>query len=179
MKKNIVLYILFLFLVIANGFFLYNYVGNNIDRKGKDMVRPGDFILKELQFSEEQMEALRMSSVGHHERMKRCSEELKRLKDLLFNTLSEQETNETKTDSIISLIGQVEMEKEKEAFSHFKTIQTLCNNKQKERFKRIINDALHKHGRQEQRPPSRATFQGAHPPHPQRMDSNRHLPQQE
>jgi hypothetical protein len=38
-------------------------------------------------------------------------------------------------------------------FYHFKKIQELCNEKQKVKFQGIIKDALHKSGREGNRPP--------------------------
>ena len=54
MKKNTILYILLAFLIIANGFFLVNYLGRS--RKPDGQKGPGDFIVKELNFDASQME---------------------------------------------------------------------------------------------------------------------------
>ena len=60
MKKNLILYILLVFLVVVNGFFLYNYLTPTVSEtndlgKRKGNGSPAAFIVKALEFDEEQM----------------------------------------------------------------------------------------------------------------------------
>ncbi len=170
MKKNILLYVLLLFLIVVNGFFLFNYLGGSNDTKNKDRPQgkgPASFIVKELDFSDDQMFQFEDLSREHHHEMRRIGRDIKVLKDALFNKLSDVSLNENSIDSITTLIGERVKERDIEAFYHFKDIQKLCNAQQKEKFKSIINDALHKAGRKEQRPHLR-NGEGEHRPPPPR-----------
>ena len=163
MKKNIFLYILIGFLIIVNGFFLFNYMGKSNDNKPQDPQRNRDFIVKELGFNKTQLEQFREHSEDHHETMMQLSEEIRNLKDNLFDKLTDDSMNDATLDSISSLICEIEKQKDKEVFTHFKMIQDLCNDKQKEKFKIILKDAL-RQGDQGNRPPPRREGEGHRPP---------------
>lgn len=156
MKKNLLLYVLLVFLIVVNGFFLFNYLGTSDKTENRNRPKgPANFIVKELNFNDEQMLQFERVNRKHHHEMRRISDDIKQLKDALFNKISEVSINENAIDSITTLIGEKVKEKDIEAFYHFKSIQELCNDEQKEKFKRIINDALHKQGRKDNRPPLR------------------------
>jgi len=164
MKKNVILYVLLVFLIVVNGFFLFNYIGNNNARNINEPQRNRNFIVKELGFNKTQLDQFREKSKGHHISMMRLSDEIKDLKDELFGKLSDDFVDESVIDSISSLICEKEKIKEKEVFYHFKMIQELSNDTQKEKFKTIIMDAL----RQDdtgQRPPPRDGEGHRPPPH--------------
>ncbi len=124
---------------------------------------PRDFIVKELGFNESQLERFRALNQRHHRTMRHLSEDIKELKDGLFDELSVSPTNDILIDSITSLIGERQKDKETEVFYHFKRIQEICNKKQKEKFKNIIIDALHK-GRGKDKPPHRRGDEHRPPP---------------
>jgi protein CpxP len=146
MKKNLVLYVLLVFLIAVNSFFLFNYIGKNSNNGQKGTKGPGNFIVKELGFNEAQTEQFREKSQGHHEAMMNMSDDIKGLKDELFGNLSNDSVKDSTIDSITSLIGEKQKVKEVEAFYHFKMIREICNDKQKEKFKNIIKDGLHRGG---------------------------------
>ncbi|MEC3908341.1 hypothetical protein VOI54_15025 [Tamlana sp. 2201CG12-4] len=173
MKKHSLLYILLIFLVIVNVFFLYNYLGNGNNRS-KGPQPPGDFLVKELGFSASQLEEFRGINQKHHHRMRSISEDIRELKDALFNGLSDVTDNEFVIDSITTLIGKKEKEKDLETFNHFRHIQELCNEKQKEKFNDIVKDALRK-GIREQRPPHER--HDGHRPPPPLKNREGHRPQ--
>ena len=146
MKKNTLLYILLFFLIIVNGFFLYNYLGRPEANRGNEPKDPMVFIAEQLKFDSDQLQKMENLNKRHHQNMRRINDDLKELKDGLFNRLSDVSINKKDVDSITALIGQKEKEKDTEAFYHFRSIQELCNEKQKEKFNKIINDALRKGG---------------------------------
>ncbi|GAA4106134.1 hypothetical protein GCM10022393_00380 [Aquimarina addita] len=150
MKKNFILYILLVFLIVVNGFFIYNHMCDSTDRKPKKPQQPTNFIVKELKFSKEQLAQYKESNQNHKETMMRLSADIKNLKDVLFNKLSDVSVDEEAVDSITSLLGQKEKEKRISVFYHFKEIQKICDAKQKEKFAQIINDALHNKGKKDE-----------------------------
>ena len=155
MKKNLVLYLLLVFLVITNAFFLFHFMNNQSHKGPRKDVRPIDFLTNELRLNEEQINKVQLLNKEHHQKMMVVSEDIKRLKDALFNRISADSVDKMKVDSITSLIGEKEKEKDVLTFYHFKKIQELCNDNQKETFRRIVNDALHRNGREGNRPPPR------------------------
>tara|TARA_R110002050_G_scaffold4573_1_gene22045 strand:+ start:28692 stop:29186 length:495 start_codon:yes stop_codon:yes gene_type:complete len=163
MKKNLLLYILLLFLIIVNGFFLYNYLGNNEKEGFKEPIRPDEFLLKELKFDGAQQELFNELGKKHHHTMRGLSDGIKVLKDNLFKGLSDSSLSSINIDSIATLIGEKTKARDLEALRHFKSIQELCNDKQKEKFNKIISDALRK-GARNQGPPRRERLEGNRPP---------------
>lgn len=163
MKKNTILYILLVFLMVVNGFFLFNFLNKGNDNKLKEPQRNKDFIVKELGFNATQLKQFKVKSEDHHETMMRLSEEIKELKDDLFVTLFNDTVNEASIDSVSSLICEKEIAKEKEIFYHFRMIQEIANDKQKEKFKSILIDAL-RQGDQGNRPPPPNGKDGHKPP---------------
>ena len=163
MKKNLLLYILLVFLIIVNGFFLFNSIGKTSGGKQNERQRPGDFIIKELGFNELQLEQFRALNHEHHRTMRHLSDGIKELKDDLFDELTVSPINDILIDSITSLIGKRQKEKETEVFYHLRSIQEICNSKQKEKFKNIIIDALQKGGGKD-KPPHRRGDERRPPP---------------
>ncbi len=163
MKKNVTLYILLIFLIVVNIFFLYIYMGNQIDFKPKEPRGNKDFIVEQLGFNDEQLTAFKEKSKGHHKIIIGLSDDVRVLKDQLFEKLSEKNVSESSIDSITSLISLKEKEKAKEVFYHFRMIQELSNDEQKEKFKMLIVDALHQ-GDQGRMPPPPREGEGHIPP---------------
>lgn len=143
MKKNLLLYILLIFLIIVNAFFLYNYLGKGENiQEPKDRKPPGVFLVKELGFDDAQKEKFRVLTREHSQKMRRFSDDIRGWKDDLFKGLSDDSMTEINSEAIAYLIGQSEAAKDLEVLMHFKNVRDLCNDKQKEKFNEIIKDAL-------------------------------------
>lgn len=155
MKKNLLLYILLIFLILVNGFFLFNHLGKPHLKGPQEPKEPFDFIVKELNFNNDQIKNFEALNTTHRKKMKAIFDGIKELKDELFVDISNPEMNENKLDSITTLIGNYEKEKETELFNHFRSIRIICNEKQKKKLNRIMRDALHHNNRKGQRPPRR------------------------
>ncbi|MDO6596716.1 hypothetical protein Q4512_07300 [Oceanihabitans sp. 2_MG-2023] len=155
MKKNTILYILLAFLILVNGFFLFNFLNNSSTNQNKGAKDPIRFIKKELNFSDSQSKDFEILNNKHHAKMMQINDDLRGLKDALFNNMSNASVvNEITVDSITSLIGNKQKAIETEIFYHFKSLQDLCDDKQKEKLKKILKDALRR-GEGENRPPPR------------------------
>lgn len=138
-------------------------MGKNNDNRPSQSQRDKNIIVKELGFNTEQLKQFNEKSKGHHETIMRLSDDVRELKDKMFGTLSNDSINKKTIDSITSLICEKETEKEKEIFYHFKMIQDISNDKQKEKFKRILMDAL-RQGENANRPPPPNGDEGHRPP---------------
>lgn len=146
MKKNLLLYILVAFLLVVNGFFLVKYFGGDSGRKPKN---PGIFIAKELNFTDEQMQAFNRINDAHHKEMRAHGRSMKELKDALFRRIGNSNIAKREIDSITQLIGKKEQEKDLKTFYHFQEVLKICDEAQKEKFTKILTDALHTHGKKE------------------------------
>lgn len=151
MKKNTLLYILLVFLVVMNGFFMFKIFGDKPPKGGN----PGKFIAKELHFDEAQMKSFSKMNDTHHETMMKISREIKELKDQLFAEISETTTNETKVNDITRRIGEKEQEKDLKTFYHFKEVQKICTDEQRTRFNILVQEGLKRHGRPGRRKPKK------------------------
>lgn len=159
MKKQSVLYILLIFLILSNAFFLFQFIGKKDSNKGK----PEDFIVKQLKFNDNQLEAYNTLRLSHIETIKSINDQTRLLKDEMFSKISESNVSQTYIDSITGLIGAQEMQKDKELFMHFLKVRDICNERQKEKLKKILKDALRRGGERKGPPPNGP---GGHRPPP-------------
>lgn len=152
-KKNILLYILLAFLVVVNGFFLYNYLGHP---KGKDIRRgsngPNEFIAKELHFSDKQMIKFEEINNRHHEEMQSLSGNTMQFRDELFNLVFNENATESDIDSVMNSIAELDMKREKLKFYFLRDIRNICNQEQKKQLKEILKEVF-KRGGKGSRPP--------------------------
>ena len=145
MKKNLILYILLVFLVVVNGFFLFNYLGRPIMPPGGQRAgEPERFIVKELHFSKTQIQEFDALSETYHNNMRDILYATKKIKDTLLEKITDENASDKEIDSLINLLGEQERKQENLRFYHLKAIQKICNDKQKQHFKGIINDVMHK-----------------------------------
>ncbi|WP_117881308.1 hypothetical protein [Aureibaculum luteum] len=150
MKKNLLLYILLAFLIVVNGFFLFNYLG----RPGaKGPKGPDDFIVKQLKFDQSQMDQFKTISNAHRKKMNTISDDIKKQKDVLFSKISKDSLNKQEIDSVTTIIGMKQYLLETEVFYNLRAIHELCNDEQKKRFNDIIKNARHGGSNPNQMPP--------------------------
>lgn len=183
MKKNLPLYILLIFLIIVNGFFLYNYLGAGEKDATNKSKKPENFLVKELGFDATQQAQFKVLGERHHLRMQGLTEAIRSLKDDMFKGLSDASLMDVNIDSIADLIGEKEAAKDLEIFRHFKQVQEFCNDEQKEKFSKIIKDALRRGGGNQgpprgerpdgNRPPRPDGPHGDRPPHPEGSEGDR------
>lgn len=141
MKTNKILYILIIFLAVANIFFLINHLGRS---KGKKRVSQGDFIAKELKFDDVQMKQFTVLNDQYQMEMEAISDSMKVLKGKLFAKISEDNVSESSVDSLIEFIGDYDMKRDAKTFYHFRAVQDICTEQQKEHFNEIVKKALRK-----------------------------------
>jgi hypothetical protein len=132
-----------------NGFFLFNYLGRPNHKGQKES---GNFIVKELNFNEAQLQQFNMLEDEHHKAMKAIGDDMKLLKDELFLKITASTVNESSVDSLIVLISEKDKLKEKELFLRLRGVYDLCNSKQKEQFGTIIKKARKFDNRGHKRP---------------------------
>lgn len=149
MKKNLLLTLLLTFLMVMNGVLLYMTL-KEPDRKPRP---PRDFILKELNFTEDQQMEFQEVNAEHHRKMRGIDERTRELKGLLFSNLGSDDFSNQELDSITSSIGDLSEEREKEVFSFFNKIERMCDSAQKRKLRRIVSGALRRPGPEGGPPP--------------------------
>lgn len=152
MKNKLPLYILLVFLIIVNGFFLYTYISTGAKTNSKQPMQPKLFLVQELGFDASQKKQFDVFYKKHHEHMRVIVDEIKELKDDMFKGFSDEDFEESRITTLTKLIGEKEAAKNLEVFRYFKQVKALCNAVQKEKFNSILKDALRR-GDREQGPP--------------------------
>ncbi|MEK6155596.1 Spy/CpxP family protein refolding chaperone [Flavobacteriaceae bacterium 3-367] len=151
MKKNLLLFILLIFLVLMNGTLLYLFFSKAPGRPAP----PHLFIVKELRFSPSQMQQYDSLQDEFESAMRPLRERTRTTKDALFNSISKERYAERAIDSLTSIIGTLAKEEDQQVARHFRAIYELCDEKQKRQFRRILKDALHGPGKNGHGPPPR------------------------
>ena len=114
-----------------NGFFIYTFLNKPNEAPARKKGNPTEFIAKELDFSKTQLDKLKTLDDLHRITMMKSDNEIKELKDLLFGSLSDTVIKSFTIDSLTTLIGIREKEKDINVFNHLKSIQEICNDDQK------------------------------------------------
>ncbi|MFY9243290.1 MAG: hypothetical protein WAO74_09705 [Polaribacter sp.] len=136
---------LLIILIVLNGFLIFLLVKKPYQNTGRPSQR--DFLIEQLQFTQDQKEKFEKLDEIHRETMTDLDEKIRKQKDVLFNSFSNETIN---TDSLITIQGNLQVKKEKEVFRFFKSARKICAPNQLEKFDEIIDKAL-KGG--ERRPP--------------------------
>ncbi|MCP4121423.1 MAG: hypothetical protein GY751_06685 [Bacteroidetes bacterium] len=98
---------------------------------------PLDFLMIEaLSLDEQQAIFFRELKENHHKKSIEMREEVNRLKDELFNAISEESSE--KAERLSAEIGSVEAEIELLLFYHFADIRALCTVAQQEQFDEML-----------------------------------------
>lgn len=152
MKKNTLLYIILIVLLLANGYFISQHLGRS-DRGDRRSRGPENFISKQLGLDASQLQQYQKLRTSHRETMKSIDADIRVLKDEFFSNLSNESIRPSEIDSIASLISEKEKLKDIGVFNHFKALRALCNDEQKAKFNEIMKDGLRPRGRKDGRKP--------------------------
>jgi protein CpxP len=102
---------------------------------------PEKIITERLKLDGAQQQAFEKLKKDHQEKIKSINEDERKLHDELFDLLKEDLPNQTKADSLISLIAENKKKAEQITFNHFADIKKLCTSgEQKELFDEFIDE---------------------------------------
>jgi hypothetical protein len=135
--KSKLLPVLLVILILLNGVLIFMLIKKPHENRSHPQER--NFLIKELQFTDYQKDKFLSFDTVHRENMMHFDQQLRKHKDVLFNSFS---AGTLDIDSLSLLIGTLEGEKEVEVFRFFKSVRKICNKEQKEKFDSIINRAL-------------------------------------
>jgi protein CpxP len=136
MKSKLLLAV-FVLLILLNGVLIFMLIKK--PHQNKRAQQGKNFLTHQLQFTNNQKNKFFSFDKVHRENMMHFDEQLRKHKDVLFNSFSDGPLN---IDSLSVLIGTLEGEKEIEVFRFFTAVRKICNKGQKEKFDSIINRAI-------------------------------------
>lgn len=135
--KSKLLPVLLVILMLLNGVLIFMLIKKPHENKRHPQER--NFLIRELQFTNNQKDKFLSFDILHRENMMRFDQQLRRQKDVMFNSFSESVTN---IDSLSLLIGELTRKKEVEVFRFFKSVRKICTKDQQAKFNKIISKAL-------------------------------------
>ena len=135
--KSKLLPILVVILMLMNGVLIFMLLKKSHVNNRSPQER--NFLVKELQFTELQNDKFLSFDAVHRENMLRLDQQIRKQKDILFNSFSDGVVN---IDSLGLLIGGLAGKKDIEVFRFFQAVRKICTQGQQEKFDKIINKAL-------------------------------------
>ena len=123
--------------MLLNGVLIFMLIKKPHEYKGQPHEK--NFLIKELQFTDNQKDKFLSFDAVHSENMRRLNQQIRKKKDVLFNSFSDGAVN---IDSIGLHIGELVAKKDIEVFRFFKSVRKICSKDQQEKFDKIINKAL-------------------------------------
>lgn len=104
---------------------------------------PSPYLEETLNFDQHQRQEFQELRTAHHQKMRALNEQVRALKDQLFENLA---IENAPVDSLTKEIGQRVAEIDKITFEHFSQVRELCNEEQKQIFDEKILSVI-KQGR--------------------------------
>tara|TARA_B110000091_G_scaffold4804_1_gene4737 strand:+ start:1347 stop:1811 length:465 start_codon:yes stop_codon:yes gene_type:complete len=135
--KSKLLPVLLVILILLNGVLIFMLIKKPHENKRHQQEK--NFLIEELQFTDIQKDKFLSFDTVHRENMMRLEQQIRKQKDVLFNSFSDGVVN---IDSLGALIGELEGKKDIEIFSFFKSVRKICRKDQQEKFDKIISKAL-------------------------------------
>ena len=135
--KSKLLPVLLVILILLNGVLIFMLIKKPHENKRHQQEK--NFLIEELQFTDIQKDKFLSFDTVHRENMMCLEQQIRKQKDVLFNSFSDGVVN---IDSLGALIGELEGKKDIEIFSFFKSVRKICTKDQQEKFDKIISKAL-------------------------------------
>jgi hypothetical protein len=144
--QNKFLVLLVAILLIANlALMLYFFVFRQNDGDGRKQPRPvSDFIQKELGFNAEQKAKFQQLRDQHKEAIMPVMDEMKKLKDSLYNLLQKPGTNDSTAITLANKIGEKQQEWELMIFHHFQKVRAICDSSQLPKFDTLVHQMINR-----------------------------------
>ena len=141
--QNKFLVLLVAILLVANlGLMLYFFVFN---RHEPERSRPvSDFVQKELGLNADQTEKFKQLRDQHRAAVKPVVDEMKKLKDSLYDLLQNPQANDSAAKAIAKQIGEKQEEWEMLIFHHFEKVRTICDSSQLPKLDTLVHRMISK-----------------------------------
>jgi Spy/CpxP family protein refolding chaperone len=142
--QNKLLVLLVAILLVANlGLMLYFFAFKHPHEPERS--RPiSDYMQKELGLNDEQAEKFKQLRDEHRAAVKPVIDEMKRLKDSLYNLLQDPDTNDSSARMIAAQIGDKQEEWEILIFHHFEKVRAICDSNQLPKLDTLVHRMINK-----------------------------------
>lgn len=111
----------------------------------KRMMPPGgpkSYIIKELDFNEQQIREYEELVSEHRRMMRDTREEIRALKKRLYSSLAGSEPGSSEVNELTRMIADKVAYMEEQTFEHFRKVKALCSDRQKQKFDKIIDRVI-------------------------------------
>jgi protein CpxP len=142
--QNKFLVLLVAILLVANlCLMLYFFVFK--DRHEPERSRPvSDYMQRELGLNPEQTEKFKQLRDEHRAAVKPVVDDMKRLKDSLYNLLQDPQANDSSARAIAEQIGDKQEEWEILIFHHFEKVRAICDSGQLPKLDTLVHKMINK-----------------------------------
>lgn len=142
--QNKLLVLLVAILLVANlCLMLYFFVFKN--HHESDKSRPvSDFVQRELGLNAEQAERFKQLRDEHRAAVRPVVDDMKRLKDSLYNLLRDPQVNDSAAKAIAKQIGEKQQEWEMLIFHHFEKVRAICDSSQLPKLDTLVHRMIDK-----------------------------------
>jgi len=142
--QNKFLVLLVAILLVANlCLMLYFFVFK--DRHEPERSRPvSDYMQRELGLNPEQTEKFKQLRDEHRAAVKPVVDDMKRLKDSLYNLLQDPQANDSSARAIAEQIGDKQEEWEILIFHHFEKVRAICDSSQLPKLDTMVHKLINK-----------------------------------
>jgi Spy/CpxP family protein refolding chaperone len=142
--QNKLLVLLVAILLVANlCLMLYFFVFKNHHEPEKS--RPvSDFVQKELGLNAEQAEKFKQLRDEHKAAVKPVVDDMKRLKNSLYNLLQNPQADDSAAKAIAKQIGEKQQELEMLIFHHFEKVRAICDSSQLPKLDTLLHRMIDK-----------------------------------
>jgi len=100
------------------------------------------FLKRELDLSKDQMQEFKRLGDEHHRESDVLHEDIHRLKREMMEEMFASHPNSKKVDALAEEIGTREAQLQKQLFSHFMNLASVCNPEQRAKFEVLLHDVL-------------------------------------
>ncbi len=114
---------------------------------------PRDYVIRNLKFSADQVAKYDVLIKDHQRSMHELRDEANEYRTTLFANLKNEQQSAAITDSLTTLIANVQKQIEVITYNHFAQVRTICTDAQKPEFDNIIGDVIKKMNGRPPHPP--------------------------
>ena len=105
---------------------------------------PANFIIKELNFNTAQIDSFNQLKFAHQDSVQSLKNIGRELREDYFKLLRNDSTDQVLANQILIQIANNQKAIEQITFSHFKSVKSICDSVQKEKFDSIILEVIHR-----------------------------------
>jgi periplasmic protein CpxP/Spy len=143
--QNRFLVLLVAILLIANlGLMLYFFAFRRKDEGARVPPRVSDFVQKQLGFNADQSAKFQQLWDQHKQDIKPVLEDMKKLKDSLYNLLKNPQMNDSAAVTLSDRIGEKQKEWELLIFHHFQKVRAICDSSQLPKFDSLVHQMVNR-----------------------------------